>query len=590
MAKKSRKESRILISKYNNVCKKCKEMIVAGVDYISKDPEFGWVHAKCCHGGDVWKNRTEYKADGSNEVVTAQALEYAISTVPDEIQFDDKPKKKFIPSKYQQAIFDWIVNGKGHGVVEAVAGSGKTTTIVEALSLTPNDANVAFLAFNKHIADELQRRAPSHVHVSTIHSLGLAEIRRHFGYVRVDQDKLSGSFDELWPIRRGQVTKEERAVNRAKRSVARKIISLSKAILLDMNDKEAVDEAMDRYGIEIDSDLQDVIDYIPQIIAESRANVNVVDFDDMVWFPASMNEMSLTKYDYLFVDETQDLNASQVKFLLKSIKPDGRIIAVGDRWQSLYGFRGADTEAIPQMIRTLNATVLPLSITYRNPVKHVELAKHYVPEIEARPNAPEGTIEIVENKKFVGMVDEGDMILCRTNAPLINPAFQVIRSGKKACVRGRDIGASLIAVIDRFDTESLDQFSIRLDEYFRREFEKLIDHGKELQAEMLQDRIETIVMVMSECTSNDVSELRSKFKMLFSDDRMSVTFSSIHRAKGLEGDRVFILRPDLMPHPKATKEWEHQQEQNCMYVAFTRSKQSLVFVKKENDDSDDWGF
>ena len=568
-----------MISKYNNTCKACRQLIVAGVDYIARDDEFGWVHAKCANGGDVWKNRSEYKGNGA---VDSNALESAIASVPDEVV--QVPEKEWIPSAYQLAIFDWIENGKGHGVIEAVAGSGKTTTIVRALKLTPPDASVAFLAFNKHIAEELQRRSPAHVKVSTIHSLGLAEIRSHFGYVRVEKDKLSNSLDELWPIKRGRlgkVDREKRAVNKAKRSAARKIISLAKAILLDVNDSKAVTEAMERYGIEMDADASDVFSYIPSIIKDSRNNVSEVDFDDMVWFPASMDEMKLTQYDYLFVDETQDLNASQVKFLLKSVKPTGRIIAVGDRWQSLYGFRGADTEAIPQMIVTLNATVLPLSITYRNPVSHVKLAQQYVPEIQARPDAPEGEILNINEQEFIKLVTDGDMILCRTNAPLINPAFQVIRSGKKACVRGRDIGASLIEVIDRFDTESMTEFSIRLDEYFRREFEKLIDHGKELQADNLKDRVETILMVMGECLTDEVSELRNKFKMLFSDDRMAVTFSSIHRAKGLEADRVFILRPDLMPHPKAKQEWEAQQELNCQYVAYTRAKLSLYFVNRD---------
>ena len=556
-----------MISRYNNVCKKCNKRIRAGIDEIGKDSTLGWVHALCV---DVSSN---YKY-GTADVVNPDALLQTIDSVPEQKVYVEN---KFTPSPYQQAIFDWIVNGTGHGVVEAVAGSGKTTTIVQALKLTPKDASVAFVAFNKHIATELQLRSPSHVRVSTLHALGLNEIRRNFGHINIDSDKLSKYFDEYWCVRRKQVSNPVRIKNRIKRSLARKVISLSKAILLDVSNPKAIEEAMDRYGIEYNSESEDVLRKIPDIMEQSKMDVNIVDFDDMIWFPATLN-IELTKYDYLFVDEAQDLNKSQTQFLLKSIKPEGRIIAVGDRSQSLYGFRGADTDAIPSMIETLKATVLPLSISYRCPVSHVELAKQYVQEIEARPGAPQGEVAYITEEQFESMPADGDMILCRTNAPLISPAFKMIRSGKRACVRGRDIGASLIAMIDRFDTESINSFGANLNEYFHREYERMVDRGKELQAEMLKDQVETIELVMSECTSDAVSELRNKFSMLFSDEREAVTFSSIHRAKGLEAERVFILRPELMPHPKAKKEWEAVQESNCIYVAYTRSKQSLFIV------------
>lgn len=54
--------------------------------------------------------------------------------------------------------------------------------------------------------------------------------------------------------------------------------------------------------------------------------------------------------------------------------------------------------------------------------------------------------------------------------------------------------------------------------------------------------------------------------------------STIHKAKGLEAERVFILKPDLMPHPKAKRGWEIDQENNLRYVAITRSKRELYLV------------
>ena len=57
----------------------------------------------------------------------------------------------FIPSKYQRAVYIYIEKGKGNAVIDAVAGSGKSTTIVNALKLIPKNKRVLFLAFNKAI-------------------------------------------------------------------------------------------------------------------------------------------------------------------------------------------------------------------------------------------------------------------------------------------------------------------------------------------------------------------------------------------------------------------------------------------------------
>ena len=67
------------------------------------------------------------------------------------------------PSKYQKAIYKWIQKNKGNVIIQAVAGSGKTTTIIEASKLLPTDKSCIFLAFNKAIANELKTRLPSNV-------------------------------------------------------------------------------------------------------------------------------------------------------------------------------------------------------------------------------------------------------------------------------------------------------------------------------------------------------------------------------------------------------------------------------------------
>ena len=83
-------------------------------------------------------------------------------------------------SPLQLDIFKCIKETNKNILVRAAAGSGKTTTIVEASKLLPRDSSSIFLAFNRHIKDELSGRLPSNIQCNTIHSLGLTTLIKHY--------------------------------------------------------------------------------------------------------------------------------------------------------------------------------------------------------------------------------------------------------------------------------------------------------------------------------------------------------------------------------------------------------------------------
>ena len=471
----------------------------------------------------------------------------------------------FLPSAYQWQIFAFVQSGQGHGVIEAVAGSGKTTTIVTATQLTNPTAKVAFVAFNKHIADMLSERAPAHVHASTLHSLGFANIRRAWGNVQVDADKLR------------HILANHKA-NGFDSSVIR-LVSLCKATLLEPS-PTSLDYIADRWDIDVPEEERETIYRLTSTVyrasLEQRASI---DYDDMIYFCAS-GMVGCQKFDIIFGDEIQDWNCGQIEMALKSIKADGRIIGVGDRNQSVYGFRAADVDAIPNLIKATNASTLPLSICYRCPSSHVALAQQLVPQIEARENAPEGVIEDIDQGKFTERVLPGDLVVCRCNAPLVRPAMRLIANGIKAVILGRDIGQGLMALVHKVQkqrgTYDLLSTLMALEQYVSSESAKLYSTGKAMKAQSLQDRADTIEALAEGCQS--FADLEAKIASVFSDDQQGITFSTVHRAKGTEANRVFILEPKLMPHPKASKPWEVQQERNIKYVALTRAKQELYFV------------
>lgn len=490
------------------------------------------------------------------------------------------PAKPFTPSAYQVAIFDWMREGDGHAVVEAVAGSGKTTTLVHALRFTDSAARVCFVAFNKHIADELKTRAPAHVTVRTLHALGYANLRRIFGKSKVDDRKIERIFD-AYPAFKipEQADPQERAELRLLRANMTRLIALTKATLTDPANTASLAAMIATYSLDLNGDEALCVRELPRLMSDCRGDTSTVNFDDMYWLPVTLG-LELERFDWLFVDEAQDMSACQIEFIKRSIAPGGRVVAVGDRYQSLYAFRGADANAIPRMIEELAACVLPLSITYRCPLAQVRLAQTYVPHLEARPNAPEGEIAYSTADDFSPAA--GDMVICRTNAPLIAPAFALIRKGVKATVRGRDIGANLAALAYKLTPEEGDMAGMyaALAAHEAKERRRLDGRkASEAQYQALEDKVNTLEAIMAECT--EPAQVPQRIEAIFSDDSAAgVVFSSIHRAKGLEADAVYILRPDQLPMVRKNQtEADKQQEANCCYVAYTRSKSRLIFVE-----------
>jgi DNA helicase-2/ATP-dependent DNA helicase PcrA len=492
-----------------------------------------------------------------------------------------KSIKKFKPSPLQRAIYEFVQNGDGHGVVDAKAGSGKTTTNIGCLEFTDKNSRVSLLAFNRHIAREQAEKAPPHVDASTFHSLCLANVRKAFPNVEVETNKNWKLLDDYrMDIR---TDSEFLAIEESKSDILR-LVSLCKGMLLEPTD-DNLNFLIDRFGMIVELQHSEFVlkcaRWMFETSVKEASDGNRVDFDDMIYLCAA-EIVSCQKYDFLIVDEAQDLNPSQIKVALLSIKTDGRIICTGDEFQSMYGFRGADADAMPNIIKALNPTILPLSITYRCPKSVVRLVNERFPKIEfaAADNAIEGTVLDTTEERMLSRAKSGDLVLCRTNAPLVAPCFALLRRGQKAVIRGRDIGKGLVTLIKKIQKRTsvynLDELLDEMQTYERRERSKLLKLGKTSQAAQLQDQVETVIAMSDGIFT--IQELTGRIESVFTDKDQGVVFSSIHRAKGDESDTVFILEPGLLPHPLASQPWELQQEKNIEYVAITRTKNELFFV------------
>lgn len=492
-----------------------------------------------------------------------------------------KINKKILPSEYQNDVYDFIKiqvirmknNEKPDNlIITAGAGCAKTTTLVTSLDYIPRELAVAFLAFNKDIVETLRNRVPSNVRVQTFHSAGFGALRYRFKGIKLDDKKMVSIFQNLMNTMYRKLTQEESGMLM---SPFLKLCGLVKNTLLNPDD-DNLSELCDKYNIDTeDTEELGLFEIVREGMRISNSQVNMIDFNDMIYLPIKLG-LSFFRSDIVFVDETQDLNNSQLEMLKKMVKESGFIACVGDSNQSIYGFRAAEIDAIQRMTKELNAVTLPLQTTYRCSKNIVALANELVPELKAYEKNSEGEVKEITYDEFYELVKPNDMCLCRNNAPLIKPVFHLLAQGIKVTIKGRDIGDGLVRLVKKLKAFTIEDFYLKLDKWKSLEEQKAQRKKSDSMIQSIEDKFECLMVISEEC--QNVNEIISKIEKIFSDNQSEIVFSSIHRSKGLESDRVFILEPQLIPSKHATKVWEIIQERNVLYVAITRAKTNLYLV------------
>lgn len=468
----------------------------------------------------------------------------------------------------QEAIFAWFKRSEQKALlVSARAGTGKTSTIVEALHHAPEarGGSVLLCAFNKRIQEELQARAPRGVEVKTLHSLGFTAVRNNWGRCRPDEKRGRAIAQELC----GRF-----APSAVINSVA-KLASLGKLTLTtDQEGMERLADAFDQGPTEsLEEDGWTIRRYAALALAAMDAAArqsDVIDFDDMLWVPAKRS-LRPPQFDLVVVDEAQDLGAAQLALARSALRPGGRIVVVGDPFQAIYSFMGADSRAMGRMRDELAAVELPLTVTFRCPREVVRVAQHFVPDYEAAASAPVGEVSWAAMKDLVGAVRPSDFVLSRTNAGAASACMAMLRAGVRAQVLGRDIGTGLKKLVDQLDNGgTLIAFLTRLREWAYEERNKAEVLDRPQHAERVADQEETLGVLAEGLTT--VASLKARVDELFTDATGvgRVVCSTVHKAKGLESEVVWVMT--------ATFKRDGREEDNIRYVAATRARSVLNLV------------
>jgi DNA helicase-2/ATP-dependent DNA helicase PcrA len=468
----------------------------------------------------------------------------------------------------QEAIWNAIQNTNDDIVVGAGAGTGKTFTIIEASGKLPTYLKRGFLCFNKSIQLELQERLPEGVEAKTFHALGFGAFFKQGIKPRVNKFKVKNIIDSM-PVFGRDFQSANQLV---------KLVSLIKGSMTDCTDEDAVLKIIDYYNIKFASALEErlSIENVCSVIDECIENTNQIDFDDMIWLPLVL-DWAWPQFDVLFVDEAQDFNEMQRELIVRCTT-NGRCIIVGDKNQAIYGFRGADSNSIAifsERLEKMGKTVkyFPMTLTWRCPKSVVKEANRYVKEFNCLDTAEEGAVHV--DSHFNPQKD--DIVLCRYNAPLVSAFYDLLSQGKSAYVLGRDMHKGLINEVKNItkkENMSAKEFVQLARTNFNTQYLRLVNANKQNQANALEDKHKCITVFAGR--ADTVGGIIAEIKRVFnSNQKGDIMLSTVHKAKGLEADNVYILTPERMPHPKATNP---REERNIIYVAITRAKKNLYYV------------
>jgi len=481
-------------------------------------------------------------------------------------------------STQQKAIFAHFATGRGNLVARARAGSGKTTTILEACSHAPSTDKILLAAFNKRIAVELTNRVSApNVEAKTLHSLGFAFIRRQWNNLKIDGDveyaRATAALGGDAPYEMVQMTT--------------KLVGLLKNMMPFEMDGSKVKELAEEFDLVPDEAWEEEGWTAASIceaavkardLAKVKDEQNRISFDDMIFIPL-VNKFIRPWYDIVVIDEAQDMNYAQLLLAQRACKSTGRIVVVGDDRQAIYGFRGADAGGLDRLKKELEAKELGLTTTYRCAKSIVRVAQKYVPDFQAGETNPEGIVDhLPDSSMLVGVARPGDFVLSRANAPLMPICLAFLKKGIKARIEGRDVAATLRGIVTGFKAKSVPHFIERVEGWREKQTKRTLKIKKESVREQkidtINDQADMLAALADGCVN--VAEILNRVNTLFGDTegegstQNAVVCSSVHRAKGLEADRVFVLEDTIRDND--------DEECNIAYVAYTRAKKHLTLV------------
>jgi hypothetical protein len=516
------------------------------------------------------------------------------------------------PSPEQQAIFTSQLTSNYNTMILALAGTGKTTALLQLVKIyTDRNLSVCCLAFAGRDKKTLEARCGGAAKVYTSNGAGLGILS---GWARKQNRRLDVKNDAAYQMLFARCKedglievkdgKQDWKMSYHVFSTVLGLVDKARTILALRSPSKPSEQdwrdLAERFDYEISNDAWvNVLFYSAWLFGE-MANLNNiliygVDFAGQVFLPVYHSLSPSITYDRVLVDECQD--QSFVNREIARLYCKGKLVAVGDKYQAIYGWRGADSDAVDEMRQLMGEPEqFPLTLCRRCSKAVIADAQALVPAIQALPEAPQGQREhIPESQLFDRLATERKgLVLCRANAPLISLCLKLLAKRIPATLARSNIVSDLLRMVDNLsehnDALSVTDLLATLSVY---EAERLAKFAKAngrgaTKAQILSDKANCIrVLAENVATAGDLKKLINELFPLHLEkaengeqpaDR-NIILSTIHGAKGGEANTVYLLSPESYGISLFDQVWSGEQDRdNTLYVAITRARHTLVYA------------
>lgn len=495
---------------------------------------------------------------------------------------------QFEPTSEQSAIVLAAKESQDNILISALAGAAKTTTlqlIAERLTGIPTLS----VAFNKRIAEDMAKRLPPHVVSATLNSVGhRIWMKATSKRIELNKDKNSNNLREAVSA---LPRPDQRDVDW---SEIMKGISRAKSMgyfpqVGFLADKEPLIHKQDFYDLFDEEPDEMTVELIDTCVIRSiqQAYDGLIDFDDQIYMP-SLFGGTFPEYPITMVDEAQDLNLINHAFIEKLVRRR-RIFAVGDRNQSIYGFRGAAVNSMDLLVQRFRMKEMELSISFRCPKRIVELARKRAPTMQYPTWAIDGVIEdwnniprevdgvVIDTEPAtwnVGRIPDHTAVICRNNAPLLKLALILLRAGRGCRLVGSDLGPQLLRTLKKLGEPQM----TKEDAFAAVSAWEAERDRKSRNKGLLKDKADCLRVFVDFGTT--LGDAIAYAEHLFAATG-TILLMTGHKSKGLEFEDVLFLDSWLVPSPWAVKPESVEQELNVEYVIQTRTKNRLIYADLE---------
>ncbi len=472
-----------------------------------------------------------------------------------------------------------IINSTGNIKINAVAGSGKTTTVIEYAKTRPTSCKILYLAFNKSVKLEAIKKFAdkglNNVKVETAHSLAFRHIVPQNNYKVKSQGYKTNEIAELLNLQgNGEKHTEYIVANHINKFIAYFCNSDTQKVQ-DLNYLDTVSDSKAKAF---------VTTFYDYILNQSRLLLSKMDKGEIeITHDFYLKKFQLSNpklhYDYILFDEGQDASPAMldVFFKQKAIK-----VIVGDTHQQIYGWRHAVNSLEKADFKTYNlSTSFRFSQDIANLAMGVLDFKKIIDKYKPIPITGKGNSKEHKTKA----------VLARTNLGLLVKAIEYVTEKKKVkhiyfegninSYTYADDGASLYDVLNLYNGKHhliKDKMIKTMKDIV--ELEDYIEKTEEMQLGMMVE----IVKKYGNEIPNIIKAIKEKHVENDEKEKAEMIFSTVHRCKGMEYDAIQLVNDfiseEKLENLKADKKKELHlpklnEEINLLYVAVTRTRNSI---------------